>query len=151
MAGGGYLRVSDDDRERVVGILREQTADGRLTPDEFEERMSAAYAAKTWDDLLPLARDLPVDIGFPGERQRPRRPDPPERVREPRDGFPVRRAALLAPLLVCPAIWLIIAFVVGHGGPAVAPLVIGAFIWLRMWSRGSCGPVRSCGGRAPGR
>ncbi len=41
-------------------LLREHAAEGRLTLEEFTERMSAAYAARTSDDLEGLARDLPA-------------------------------------------------------------------------------------------
>ena len=57
------LRASDADRERIVEQLRQHTADGRLTMDEFEQRMAAAYAAKTYGELAQLTRDLPVDLG----------------------------------------------------------------------------------------
>ena len=57
------VRASDADRERIVEQLRQHTAEGRLTMDEFEQRMSAAYAAKTYGDLTQLTRDLPVDLG----------------------------------------------------------------------------------------
>jgi len=57
------VRASDADRERIVEQLRQHTADGRLTMDEFEERMTAAYAAKTYRELAELTRDLPVDLG----------------------------------------------------------------------------------------
>jgi DUF1707 SHOCT-like domain len=33
--------------------------DGRLTADEFEQRIEGAYAAKTLDELRTLTRDLP--------------------------------------------------------------------------------------------
>ena len=61
--GDPRLRASDADRERIVEQLRQHTADGRLTMEEFEQRMSAAYAAKTYGDLAELTRDLPVDLG----------------------------------------------------------------------------------------
>jgi DUF1707 SHOCT-like domain len=54
------MRASDQDRENVVEILRAQYAEGRLTLDEFDERMAAAYAGKTWGDLADLTSDLPV-------------------------------------------------------------------------------------------
>ena len=56
------IRASDADRERVVEILRQNNVEGRLTSDEFEERMSAAYAAKTMGALAELTTDLPVDL-----------------------------------------------------------------------------------------
>ena len=54
------IRASDQERESVVSVLRDAFTDGRLTYDEFEERMAAAYAAKTWTDLRELTSDLPV-------------------------------------------------------------------------------------------
>jgi len=67
MSQGGVpdpnVRASDADRERIVEQLRQHTADGRLTMDEFEQRMAAAYAAKTYGELAQLTRDLPVDLG----------------------------------------------------------------------------------------
>ena len=54
------IRASDQDREGVVSILRDSYTEGRLTLDEFGERTTAAYAARTWGDLLDLTADLPV-------------------------------------------------------------------------------------------
>ena len=54
------IRASDDDRERTVTLLREHHAAGRLTVEEFNERMDKAYAAKTLGDLDALMADLPA-------------------------------------------------------------------------------------------
>ena len=56
------MRASDADRERLVEQLREHHAAGRLTLDEFEERMRKAYESRTYGDLRTLTRDLPVDL-----------------------------------------------------------------------------------------
>jgi hypothetical protein len=53
------IRVSDADRERVTGRLREHFAEGRLTRDELDERITAALNAKTVGDLRPVMADLP--------------------------------------------------------------------------------------------
>ncbi|GAA3162626.1 hypothetical protein GCM10010451_08290 [Streptomyces virens] len=53
------LRASDADRERVAEILRDALAEGRLDMEEFEERLDATYAARTYGDLAPITRDLP--------------------------------------------------------------------------------------------
>src|SRR5579859_4568992 len=53
------IRVSDADRDRVTARLREHFAAGRLTPDELEERISAALHAKTAGDLRHVLVDLP--------------------------------------------------------------------------------------------
>jgi hypothetical protein len=54
------LRASDADRERVAEHLRDALAEGRLDMTEFEERLDAAYKARTYGELAPLTRDLPV-------------------------------------------------------------------------------------------
>jgi hypothetical protein len=61
-AGAPAMRISDADRERVCGRLREAFAEGRVTNEEFHERTAAALAAKTEADLLPLTSDLPVPV-----------------------------------------------------------------------------------------
>jgi uncharacterized protein DUF1707 len=53
------LRVSHDDRERVVERLRQAAGEGRLDIDELEERLERAFAARTYGDLQPLLRDIP--------------------------------------------------------------------------------------------
>ena len=54
------MRVSNTDRERVAQVLHNSMAEGRLTVNELEERLDKVYAAKTFGDLEPLTRDLPV-------------------------------------------------------------------------------------------
>lgn len=54
------MRASDAERERVAEALREALAEGRLDMEEFEERLEAAYKARTHAQLEPLVRDLPV-------------------------------------------------------------------------------------------
>lgn len=54
------IRAPDDDREQTVARLRERAVAGRLTLEEFAERMSSAYLARTGDELEPLLRDLPA-------------------------------------------------------------------------------------------
>jgi len=52
------LRASDVDRERVVAVLAEAAADGRLTLEEHSERVQRAYQARTLGELAGLTRDL---------------------------------------------------------------------------------------------
>jgi hypothetical protein len=57
------LRASDADRDRAASLLREHHAAGRLTAEEFSERLDAAYAAKTLGDISELLADLPsIDL-----------------------------------------------------------------------------------------
>lgn len=62
---GGPLgaRLSDLDRERVVEVLKTSCSDGRLTLDEFSERVDTAYQAVALRDVLPVLADLPHPFG----------------------------------------------------------------------------------------
>lgn len=66
--GGGILidvseplpqRIGDADRDQAAECLREHLAQGRLSQEEFDERLSSALSAKTASDLQPLFADLP--------------------------------------------------------------------------------------------
>ena len=54
------LRISDDDRHRVADLLRDAAAEGRIDLDELDERLEAAYSARTYADLIPITIDLPA-------------------------------------------------------------------------------------------
>jgi hypothetical protein len=58
------MRASDRERDRIVEILKEQTVQGRLSLEEFEQRTGAAYAARTRLQLQQLTEDLPETIRF---------------------------------------------------------------------------------------
>jgi hypothetical protein len=59
MADSPELRASDEQRERAAQELREHFAAGRLSQDEFDERVQQAYGARTEDQLRTLLTDLP--------------------------------------------------------------------------------------------
>jgi Domain of unknown function (DUF1707)/Cell wall-active antibiotics response 4TMS YvqF len=65
-ADRSLMRVSDADRDRAAEVLREAAAQGRLSMDELDERLSLAYTAKTYADLVPVTRDLPQPGPAPG-------------------------------------------------------------------------------------
>jgi Domain of unknown function (DUF1707) len=54
------LRVSDADREQAVAVLRQHLLAGRLTLDEFSERVEAALRARVGADLARVQEDLPA-------------------------------------------------------------------------------------------
>jgi len=54
------ILASDAERERTSEVLRQASVEGRLTLDEFSERVEQALAARTRDDLQAVTRDLPV-------------------------------------------------------------------------------------------
>src|SRR5260370_25600360 len=107
-------RASEEDRERVVGVLREQMVAGRLSSEELDEGAGGAYSAKTWDDLRSLVRDLPVTVRFADERV----PVAPPRVvrLSPRP----RRPSMLLPIAV---VWLAL-MIIGDRIVFLAPILV---------------------------
>ena len=57
-AFGGDAAATDADRRQVVTLLRAAFAEGHLTAQECDARIAAAQSAVTFDDLIPLTRDL---------------------------------------------------------------------------------------------
>lgn len=53
------LRISDADRERAMADLGRHYADGRLSHEEYDERLDAIWTARTRADLAMLFEDLP--------------------------------------------------------------------------------------------
>ena len=60
MPGDPRIRASDADRDRVAALLREHHAAGRLTAEEFHDRMDRALEARTLGELDELLTDLPA-------------------------------------------------------------------------------------------
>jgi Domain of unknown function (DUF1707) len=55
------LLVSDREREYTVGLLRGHWLSGRLTAEEFEQRVGEAWRARFAGDLWQALRALPVE------------------------------------------------------------------------------------------
>jgi hypothetical protein len=55
----GGLRASDAEREQAADALRRHHSDGRLTDEEFEQRVGHCYQARTVGELDRLLVDLP--------------------------------------------------------------------------------------------
>jgi Domain of unknown function (DUF1707) len=53
------VRIGTEEREQAARLLAEHLSAGRLELAEFEERVSAAYAARTAAQLAAPFRDLP--------------------------------------------------------------------------------------------
>ncbi|HYO38538.1 MAG TPA: DUF1707 domain-containing protein [Nocardioidaceae bacterium] len=72
------LRISDEDRHRVAEVLRQAAGEGRIDLDELDERLEAAYSAKTYGELVPITMDLPVSgatgLAAPQPAPRPEAP-----------------------------------------------------------------------------
>ena len=54
------MRAADADRERAVDVLRAGFAEGRLTKDEYDGRVTAVRAARTYGELGTLTQGLPA-------------------------------------------------------------------------------------------
>jgi hypothetical protein len=59
MATQPSLRIGDKERDAVAAELQEHFAHGRLTLEEFNQRLDAVFAAKTQRDLSRITADLP--------------------------------------------------------------------------------------------
>ena len=107
------IRVSDTDRDRVTARLRDHFAEGRLTPDELDQRISAALSARTFGDLRRVMTDLPGPVPVPpAEAPRPQWAGPPWIAR--RHGprlLPLALLVLIAALLIPGGGWLLFAFI----------------------------------------
>jgi Domain of unknown function (DUF1707) len=68
-------RIGDEERHKVAELLGDHLAHGRLTQDEFEERLAAAFEARTAGELGKLLADLPVVRREPNRRPVPRKDD----------------------------------------------------------------------------
>jgi hypothetical protein len=121
------ILASDKERESVVDVLRDAYTDGRLTIEEFDERTSAAYSARTWGDLRELTGDLPVEPVLGADLPRrtdSRQPDeraalqPAERPRQHRRSQPLGR------LLPVVFVWILISAAAGSPDTAAALSVV---------------------------
>jgi Domain of unknown function (DUF1707) len=106
----GNLRVSDAERNRVVEVLTQHTAEGRLTFDEFEARVEETLSSRTGAELRAVLRELPALETQ--QRAHPRVPP------GPMSRLPV---VVIAVVLI----WL----AVGH--VALWPFIIVAVLWFR--------------------
>jgi hypothetical protein len=60
---GEEFRASHADRDQVVELLRVAAGDGRLSPEELDDRLERALTARTYAELAPLTADLPAAPG----------------------------------------------------------------------------------------
>jgi len=95
----GALRASDADRERLAEELRAHAVAGRIDTDELEERLQAAYAARTLGELDALRRDLPATPEQLALVARERRSQLVRRTIQQTGGS-------LGAFAICTAIWL---------------------------------------------
>jgi Domain of unknown function (DUF1707) len=113
MAHDPQLRVSDEDRDRTAALLREHHALGRLSPEEFSERLDGAFEAKTIGEIDALLRDLPsIDLYRLPDAQLTRQPRQAQ-LRPVRRGSAAWRAAwgvYATANLICFVVWVLSGF-----------------------------------------
>ncbi len=131
------FRTSDADRDRVAALLRDHFAEGRLTREELDERLTATLNAKTFGDLRRVLADLP------GPAPVPRRASqiPPRAAaawipahRRPRV-LPLAALALVGALLIPGAGWFFLAFFQAVLLLWLAACVAGIFVAARFARR----------------
>jgi len=71
------IRASDAERDATVERLSSATGDGRLTLEEFSQRMEQATSARTRAELDRLVADLPADAATAGTEVAGRAPARP--------------------------------------------------------------------------
>ena len=106
------IRASDADRELVSARLRDHFAEGRLTREELDERVTAALNAKTVGDLRSLMADLP------GPGPVPQQAGMPPWAAAPTPVF-VRRGPRLLPVAM---LFMLMALLLPGGGLVVLAL-----------------------------
>ena len=115
------MRAGDRDRQGVVEQLGKHFAEGRLTVEEFDERVVRAHAAVHLDELPALMADLPRT-----QEPRPR----------PQRGRPqVRVPGVLLFVIAMFMMWSLVAAVVYGAPPFFAVLVLFLVLKHRRWSR----------------
>ncbi|HEY1616568.1 MAG TPA: DUF1707 domain-containing protein [Streptosporangiaceae bacterium] len=72
MPGPSRTLAGDADRERVIGLLREHFAQGRLDAAELDRRVGAVLTAEFTDEIAATVADLPsvVRVGPPAGKTR---------------------------------------------------------------------------------
>jgi uncharacterized protein DUF1707 len=95
------VRASDEDRERVAREIREHYAAGRLDDDELNQRVDAAYGARTVGELDALRTDLPPLPAAPADE----RAVVAQRRRELQRRLLQQSGGALGAFVVCAVIW----------------------------------------------
>ncbi len=150
------FRTSDADRDRVAALLRDHFAEGRLTPEELDERLTATLNAKTFGDLRRVLADLPGPAPVPLQAERARPQAAPVWItarRRPRL-LPLAALALIAALLIPGAGWFFLAFLqvvlLLWLAACLAGVFVAAGFYRRMRRGGWSGHSHYHRGRWPG-
>ena len=124
--GRGRLRASDADREHVVGTLKAAYVHGLVTKDEFDARVSQAFASRTYAELALITAGIPAGLAAapPPPRPGPAKANPPAHANLTSGERAIIGTGLLAALV------LLAAFLTGGsvGGLLALGAVGSAFV-----------------------
>jgi hypothetical protein len=138
MAHDPQLRASDEDRDRTAALLREHHALGRLTAEEFSDRLDIVFAARTVGELDDLLKDLPsIDLYRLPDAKLTRQPrqaqlQPVRRRGHDSAGWRAAWGCWFTVTLICVVVWALSGFgypwplwVAGPWGAALAGSYLG--------------------------
>ena len=133
MPGDPRIRASDADRDRVASLLREHHAAGRLTAEEFHERMDRALEARTVGELDELMTDLPaIDLYQLPDASLRRGPTRPGQSLLPADSGGHGAPARLTPGTVAMGAWAVVTSAMVAIWAVAA--VVGGGTWFPWWA-----------------
>ena len=115
------MRAGDKDRQRVVELLGKHFGEGRLTVQEFDDRVVRAHASVFLDELPALTVDLPGDTQHQPHRDRSR--------------TPLRVPPVLFVFVALVLAWSMVAAVVYGAPPVFALILLFMFLRHRRFSR----------------
>jgi hypothetical protein len=131
--GDPRIRASDADRDRVTSLLREHHAAGRLTAEEFHERMDRALEAKTLGELDELMTDLPaIDLYQLPDASLRRGPTRPGQSLLPADRGGHASPARFTPGTVAMGAWAVVTSAMVAIWAVAA--VVGGGTWFPWWA-----------------
>jgi hypothetical protein len=131
---GGHFRTSDADRERVISVLKTAFTEGRLTKDEYDDRVGQVLSGRTFADLVAVTSDLPVAM--------PRVPPRPD----PYPGYPARPHPSQVNSLATLALILGIAQLVVGPVAAIPAIILGTGARRQIRQKGQAGYGRATAG-----
>jgi Domain of unknown function (DUF1707) len=131
--GDPRIRASDADRDRAAALLREHHAAGRLTAEEFHDRMDKALEAKTLGELDELMADLPaIDLYRLPHESMPRFPPSTGQSLLPADPAGSHSPAKFTPGTVAMGAWAAVTAALVAVWAVAA--VVGGGTWFPWWA-----------------
>ena len=126
-AGNASMRASDADRELVRAVLVDAYGDGRLTREEYDDRLNTLYDSRTLGELPSLVADLTPADSPPALPARLHPADLRARgARKWRRDVEESLGAFLVPSVICTVIWIAV------GGGFFWPLFPMVFLGLNV-------------------